>query len=175
MPRKKNVEDAEQQSYPGRGNARYIEFLTAITPDKPLDHRDVEEMKRRFNHYLKVCGEFDMKVGNLNAYYAIGISRQLAAVWVHDTKPQNAERQEFIERVQQICGGYREILMQDGKVNPVTGIFWQKNFDGFRDQQEVITTQVSLLGDAPDLEKLQKKYLDNSHFEALPEKSQKEE
>ena len=174
MPRKKKVEEAEQQPYPAKGNARYIDFLMAISPEGQLDPHDVEEMKRRFKHYLKTCGEFDMKVGNMNAYYAIGISRQQASMWVHDTKPQNAERRDFIEQVQSICGGYREILMQDGKVNPVTGIFWQKNFDGFRDQQEVITTQVSLLGDAPDLEKLQKKYLDNSHFEALPEKSQKE-
>ncbi|CAJ0600759.1 unnamed protein product [Cylicocyclus nassatus] len=32
----------------------------------------------------------------------------------------------------------REGLMADGKVNPVTGIFWQKNYDGLRDQQEVV-------------------------------------
>lgn len=28
--------------------------------------------------------------------------------------------------------------MSDGKINPVTGIFWQKNWDGLKDQQEVI-------------------------------------
>ena len=31
----------------------------------------------------------------------------------------------------------REQLMSDGKINPVTGIFWQKNWDGLKDQQEV--------------------------------------
>jgi hypothetical protein len=29
-------------------------------------------------------------------------------------------------------------MMADGKLNPVVGIFWQKNYDGFKDQQEVV-------------------------------------
>ena len=32
----------------------------------------------------------------------------------------------------------REQLAASGKLNPVTAIFWQKNFDGLKDQQEVI-------------------------------------
>ena len=28
--------------------------------------------------------------------------------------------------------------MSDGKINPVTGIFWQKNWDGLKDQQDVV-------------------------------------
>ena len=28
--------------------------------------------------------------------------------------------------------------MADGKLNPVTGIFWQKNFDGLKDQQDIV-------------------------------------
>lgn len=28
--------------------------------------------------------------------------------------------------------------MADGKVNAVAGIFWQKNYDGLKDQQEVV-------------------------------------
>ena len=35
-------------------------------------------------------------------------------------------------------GLYREQLRSDGKINPVTGIFWQKNWDGLKDQQEVV-------------------------------------
>lgn len=32
----------------------------------------------------------------------------------------------------------REQLAASGKLNPVTAIFWQKNFDGLKDQQEVV-------------------------------------
>ena len=51
--------------------------------------------------------------------------------------------------------------MQDGKVNPVTGIFWQKNYDGLKDQQEHVITPNNVLGDRPDPVRLQQKYLDS--------------
>lgn len=168
---------AEQSEYPSKGNTRYIEFLTAIMPTDPLDPLDVPEMRRRFKKYLETCAQFDMKVGNMNAYLAIGITKQKAFEWLNGSSAsQYPERALFIEQVKTICSGYREAMMQDGKLNPVTGIFWQKNFDGLKDVQETITTTRSVLGDLPDMEKLQKKYLDNAHYTELsiPEKAQKE-
>lgn len=55
---------------------------------------------------------------------------------------------------------YREGLMQDGKINPVTGIFWQKNYDGMKDQSEVVLTPNNPLGDSKDTEALKQKYLE---------------
>lgn len=37
--------------------------------------------------------------------------------------------------------------MQDGAINPVTGLFWQKNYDGLQDQQEIITATKDPLGE----------------------------
>lgn len=67
---------------------------------------------------------------------------------------------------------YREGLMEDGKVNPVTGIFWQKNYDGMKDQQEVVLTpNTSPLGEQKDAEALKQKYLENTYgvTEGLPD------
>ena len=50
--------------------------------------------------------------------------------------------------------------MQDGKINPVTGIFWQKNYDGMKDQSEVVLTPNNPLGDSKDTEALKQKYLE---------------
>ena len=51
--------------------------------------------------------------------------------------------------------------MEDGKINPVVGIFWQKNYDGMKDQQEVVLTpNANPLGDAESAERLKEKYLD---------------
>lgn len=58
--------------------------------------------------------------------------------------------------------------MQDGKVNPVTGIFWQKNYDGLKDQQEVVVTPNNPLGEMGDTERIKQKYLDAS-YNVLPE------
>lgn len=75
--------------------------------------------------------------------------------------------------------------MEDGKVNPVTGIFWQKNYDGLRDQQEVVLTpNTSPLGEQADAESLKQKYLENTYgisgelaesAESLPELTEQAE
>jgi hypothetical protein len=71
---------------------------------------------------------------------------------------------------------YREGLMEDGKVNPVTGIFWQKNYDGMKDQQEVVLTpNTSPLGEQKDTEALKQKYLESTYGVAeLPEGAESE-
>ena len=68
------------------------------------------------------------------------------------------DRTEFIKKVKAACALYREGLMQDGKVNPVTGIFWQKNYDGFKDQQELVVTPTQTLGDDVPIQEIEEKY-----------------
>lgn len=151
-------------------NTRRIRFMQAILPTEPLDPNDVEEMERRFDRYLDMCAEWDMKVGNMAAYAAIGIDKGIAWDWTNRVQG-NPARSDFIKKVQKICAMYREGLMEDGKVNPVTGIFWQKNYDGMKDQQEVVLTpNTNPLGEQTDAEALKQKYLENTYGVAeLPE------
>lgn len=151
-------------------NTRRIMFMQAILPTEPLDHNDVAEMERRFMRYLDLCAQWDMKIGNQAAYAAIGINKDLVYEWTV-RRQTNPARTEFIKKVQQFCAMYREGLMEDGKVNPVTGIFWQKNYDGMKDQQEVVLTpNTSPLGEQKDAEALRQKYLENAYGIAeLPE------
>lgn len=155
-------------------NSRRIRFMSLIMPTEPLDHNDVDEMERRFSRYLELCAEWDMKIGNQAAYAAIGINKGLAWEWANRNLG-NPRRTDFIKKVQQICAMYREGLMEDGKVNPVTGIFWQKNYDGMKDQQEVVLTpNTSPLGEPQDAEALKQKYLENTYgvAEGLPEEAE---
>lgn len=151
-------------------NTRRIRFMQAILPTEPLDRDDVEEMERRFAFYLEMCAQWDMKVGNMAAYAAIGIDKDDAYEWTNRNLG-NPARTRFIKKVQKVCAMYREGLMEDGKVNPVTGIFWQKNYDGMKDQQEVVLTpNTSPLGEQKDAEALKQKYLDATYGVAeLPE------
>lgn len=151
-------------------NTRRIRFMQAILPTEPLDRDDVEEMERRFAFYLEMCAQWDMKVGNMAAYAAIGIDKADAYEW-SNRNLGNPARTAFIKKVQKVCAMYREGLMEDGKVNPVTGIFWQKNYDGMKDQQEVVLTpNTDPLGERGDAESLRQKYLENTYGVAeLPE------
>ena len=144
-------------------NTRRIRFMQAILPTEPLDPNDVAEMERRFTRYLELCAEWDMKIGNQAAYAAIGIDKGTAWDW-ENRNQGNPARSDFIKKVRQFCSMYREGLMEDGKVNPVTGIFWQKNYDGMKDQQEVVLTpNTNPLGEQPNMEALKQKYLDTTY------------
>ena len=50
--------------------------------------------------------------------------------------------------------------MQNGKINPVSGIFLMKNNFGYKDQSEVVLTPNNPLGEATDRSTLEQKYLD---------------
>lgn len=143
-------------------NTRRIRFMQAILPTEPLDRDDVEEMERRFAFYLEMCAQWDMKVGNMAAYAAIGIDKADAYEW-SNRNLGNPARTAFIKKVQKVCAMYREGLMEDGKVNPVTGIFWQKNYDGMKDQTEMVLTPNNPLGEQKDMKALEQKYLESAY------------
>lgn len=50
--------------------------------------------------------------------------------------------------------------MQNGKINPASGIFLGKNMFGYRDQQEVVVTPNQPLGEAESNPQLAEKYVD---------------
>ena len=176
MSRPKGAKDKQKRVMPPTGekrgitkevntteeyNADTISFIMSITPTEPLDPNDLDEMKRRFQNYLEMCVKYGKKVGNQAAYMAIGVDKGTVWDWINRNQ-SNPQRSDFFKKVQQICGVFRENLMADGKVNPVTGIFWQKNYDGMKDQQEVVLTPNNPLGEQKDAESLRQKYLENT-------------
>lgn len=121
------------------------------------DHNDVEQMKENFIEYLKLCAEEKMRVGNMSAYLAMGINRKVASHW-RTGYSGNEEQKELIDFVDSICASYRESLMADNKLSAPVGIFWQKNFDGMKDIQDVVVDRPNLLGDGQDADAIAAKY-----------------
>jgi hypothetical protein len=54
-----------------------------------------------------------------------------------------------------------EDFMQNGKINPVSGIFLMKNNMGYTDQQEVVLTPNNPLGEKTSERQLRDKYNEN--------------
>lgn len=139
-------------------NSRVVRFLREIAPTEPLDFNDVDEMERRFAHYIEMCELYDQPISNLAAYSAIGITKSQAENWEHRDK--NERKREFIRKVRTVCGTVREFYMLDGKVPPVTGIWWQKNYDGLRDVTETISTKIDLTSPDRSIEEIKQRYLE---------------
>ena len=58
-----------------------------------------------------------------------------------------------------------EDYMQNGKINPVAGIFLMKNNMGYQDKQEVVLTPNNPLGDVDSNDKLEEKYIEQLQIE----------
>ena len=153
----KNSPVFAQPNVPAGRNTEYATFLMKISQFPPVDRNDVSALEQRFCDYLNLCAEFDMKVGNQAAYLALGITKDIVYQWEHGMTGTPAHH-EFIKKVKQFCATYREGLMQDGQINPVTGIFWQKNYDGLKDTQDlVLTPNTQRLSDG-DYQEIAEKY-----------------
>ena len=153
-----------QKQFPEGYNAQKIDFYLKILPDKndPLDLNDVDKMEQRFYRYLQLCAQYDQKVGNQAAYAAMGLTKE--QVWDFTNRNKtNPARSDLMKKIQQICGMYREGLMEDGQINNITGIFWQKNYDGMKDQTDIVVTpNQNPLGEGQNAEQLAEKYLEQA-------------
>ena len=103
-----------------------------------VDKRDPVSLRSAFINYLRLCQENGFRVSNMAAYCAMGVSHTCVDTWLKSNKEEFKELALFVKTT---CALSREELISDNKLNPVIGIFWQRNFDGLRndtEQQQVI-------------------------------------
>lgn len=101
-----------------------------------IDTKDPEQLKQRAIDYFNYCIDNDSKPGNLGLYATWGLDKSTISHIL--AREPGSPRATVIKKSIAILASVREKLAADGKLNPVTAIFWQKNYDGLKDQQEVI-------------------------------------
>lgn len=146
---------------PTRKASKYANFVLAVKRiSEGVNKKDVEDMRRRFYQYVALCEATNMKIGNMNAYSAMGINKNDARCWLNGLSGSSPDRMELIREVDSVCSGYREQLIADQQINPVTGIFWQKNYDGLRDVQEHSFNTGDPLGEKRSAKEIAEQYAD---------------
>lgn len=143
-------------------NSRYASIILDFLSWPDIDLSSIDALNARFIQYLDYCRDNDLRIGNMAAYAALGIDKTNAYDWENGSR--GAAHSHFIKKVKKVCSMYREFLTQDGRLNPVTAIFWQKNFDGFRDQSEIVLTPNNVVGELSDPKQITQRYID-----ALPD------
>lgn len=137
-------------------NSKYAGFLMKIGQWGTVDKSDVQAMEKRFWDYVNLCFEWDVRVTNQVAYYAMGITRDDVYDW-ENGRSRSSEHSVLIKKVKSFCSSYREMLGADGRLNPVTLVWWQKNYDGLVDRQEVVLTPNNPLGTITDQKQLEER------------------
>lgn len=124
-----------------------------------VDKKDVADLRQRLLNYLSYCMEHGIIPNNMNAYFAIGITRQEVSAW----KLGNAgtpEHRKFAEEITSLFASIHEQGGVDGIINPILSIFWAKAHDGLSDQPKIEVQVTDPLGERASAEDIAARYAD---------------
>lgn len=128
-------------------NAKYIKNAMELGSLPKIDLTDPQAVEDRINEYFRIQFESDLKPTVSGMGMALGLSRQ--RLWEiktgnYHTSKSLAELPTLSTETIKKGYEYMEILwenyMQNGKINPVSGIFLGKNNFGYQDKQEMVLT-----------------------------------
>jgi hypothetical protein len=140
-------------------NSRYIRHAMATYNLPPIDISDVAQVGERINWYFNHCLSNDMKPTVTGLRNSLGVSKDTLANWRNErTRPET--HLGMIKKAFDFLEELWEDYMQNGKINPVSGIFLGKNNFGYKDQQEYVLTPNNALGPDGDPATIEKKYRD---------------
>ena len=138
-------------------NSKYLRHALTIREWPLIDITDPVQVENRINEYFMLCMRDDIKPSVKGFLNALRVAK--STLWEWRTGHYRAETHQAI-----ICEAYDvlealwEDYMQNGKMNPVSGIFLGKNNFGYADKQEYVVTPNTGIPAAADPELLEAKY-----------------
>ena len=149
--------DRTVQAEPG-DNSKYTRHNMMLFELEPISFENAEEARERTATYFSICEQNDMKPSVAGYALALGIDRtNLWRIVSGATVKPDAVR-NVLKRAYYMLNAQMEDYMQNGRINPVAGIFLSKNHFGYQDKQEI---EVAAKQDAESSpEQLAQKYAD---------------
>ena len=135
--------DAALNVEPG-DNAKYVLLGAKLFNLPSIDLKDPAQVNERLNEFFTIHAEADMKPTVSGMGMALGLDRR--RLWEIKTgvNDRNQDLPTLTRDSIKKAYEYMEILwenyMQNGKINPVSGIFLGKNNFGYQDKTEYVVT-----------------------------------
>lgn len=127
----------EPEPIPVAENDHMVELsLKAFTaPD--IDLHDPEQVRERISYYFQECSRLELRPSNLGLYSFLGMTKQDVSDVLRGANRSKVspEAIDLLKKAKLALSCYREQLAMNGRLNPVTAIFWGKNFDNMADTQ----------------------------------------
>ena len=152
-------------------NAKYLRKNMYLMNLPDIDLHNVEQVQERIEHYFEYMAQCDSKptVSGL-AMSLNGMSRHYLWSIVNDRPTGGAgykttlplEVANSIKKAYKILESLWEDYMQNGKLNPVTGIFLGKNNYGYQDKTEYVLTPNQQNDNDYNAEDIRSRYLIDS-------------
>ena len=159
VKRKRNRPDlanfGEENVEPG-DNSRYLRHALVSWNLPPIDISDPKQIEHRITEYFTYCLENDRKPNMIGMANWLGVDRTTVNSW-KTGEYRSSTHSHVIKKAVDILEELWVDYMQNGKVNPASGIFLGKNMFGYKDTQDVVVTPQMPLGTDSDPAELQKR------------------
>ena len=135
VKRKRNRPDlekfGEEHTEPG-DNAKYLRYAMASLNLPPIDISDPKQVEQRIYQYFSFCIDNDRKPNMIGMANWLGVDKTTLTSWKrgeYRTDTHSPVIQKAIAILEELWVDY----MQNGKMNPASGIFLAKNMFQYRD------------------------------------------
>ncbi len=156
--------DAALNVEPG-DNTKYVLLGARLFNLPPIDLKDPEQVESRLNEFFRIHAEADMKPTVSGMGMALGLDRRrLWEIKTGNDKAMNLPTltSDSIKRAYEYMEILWENYMQNGKINPVSGIFLGKNNFGYQDKTEYVLTPNQQNDSDYNADDIRKRYLTDS-------------
>lgn len=150
-------------------NTRYLRWARLSLSLPPIDISDEKQVEQRINEYFTACENNDMKPNMVGMANWLGVDKTTLTSWKRG-EYRSKTHSPVISKALSILEEQWVDYMQNGKINPASGIFLAKNMFQYKDQQEVVVTPNNPLGNAEQNEELAEKYIETLE---IPEETDK--
>lgn len=138
-------------------NSRYLRYAMASLSLPPIDISDPEQVKTRIGDYFIFCVDNDRKPNMVGIANWLGVDPTTLSSWKRG-EYRSSTHSPIIKKAVMILEELWVDYMQNGKINPASGIFLAKNMFGYKDVQDVAITPNNPIGDLVDPKQLEEKF-----------------
>ena len=158
-------------------NTKYLAVSMQLMNLPEIDLKEPEQVIERLNLYFQIHADNDMKPTVAGMGMALGLDRR--RLWEIKTGNFGTQRsleelptltKDSIKKAYKLMENLWENYMQNGKINPVSGIFLGKNNFGYQDKTEYVVTPNTNSDSDYSTDDIRKRYLtDSPTLEQLPD------
>jgi hypothetical protein len=147
-------------------NTKFIQVGLEVFNLPKIELDDPQTVANRLAEYFDIYAKYDLKPTVSGMAMALGMNRQTLSAIAHD-KPIGGRGNytslptdvtDLIKKAYDYMENLWENYMQQGKLNPVTGIFLAKNNFAYKDQTETVLTP-NIQKDQYTTESIRERYL----------------
>ena len=120
-------------------NTKYLSHAMTVMNLPRIDTSDPNQVRERIQEYLRLCADYDMKPTVKGFCNSLKIARSTLFEWKRGNFRADSH-QAIICEAYDLLEELWENYMQNGKINPVSGIFLGKNNFVYTDMKEYVVT-----------------------------------